>query len=194
MSDTKGGDNFEGLGKLLNHNYDDIRELDNPLPGWWLVTFYATVIFSLGYYAYYEFMGGPTLDEELSTAMQKIEATVQQTQPSGDAGATDFNALLADTAAMAKGKEHYDGKCAACHGPQGQGLIGPNLTDTFWIHGDGSMASMHPVVANGVLEKGMPAWTAVIPPAELNAVVAYVHTLKGTNPPNPKAPQGNEVK
>ena len=76
-----------------------------------------------------------------------------------------------------------------CHGPQGQGLIGPNLTDTSWIHG-GKLSEIKNTIENGVLDKGMLAWKGVLSPDEINNVVAYVHSLKGTNPPNPKAAQG----
>lgn len=71
-------------------------------------------------------------------------------------------------------------------------MIGPNLTDDYWIHG-ASLDSVYAVVANGVLEKGMPPWGKVLSPKDLERVVAYVATLRGTNPPDPKAPQGVQI-
>ena len=90
------------------------------------------------------------------------------------------------------GKNVYAQNCAACHRVDGGGQIGPNLTDDYWLHG-AALEDIHKTVADGVLEKGMPPWSKVLKPAQLDAVVAYVATLKGTSPPNAKEPQGNRV-
>jgi cytochrome c oxidase cbb3-type subunit 3 len=74
----------------------------------------------------------------------------------------------------------------------GGGLIGPNLTDNAWIHG-GQITDIYKTVMNGVLEKGMPAWGTMLKPEEVEQVVAYVASLQGSNPANPKAPQGAPV-
>ena len=92
----------------------------------------------------------------------------------------------------AKGQEIAAKVCAACHGPDGGGLIGPNLTDSYWIHG-AALDSVYNTVANGVLEKGMPPWGKVLKPQDVERVVAYITTLRGTTPANPKAPQGVPV-
>jgi cytochrome c oxidase cbb3-type subunit 3 len=192
MSDNKNDQkDFEGLGKLLDHNYDNIRELDNPLPGWWLVTFYGTIIFGIIYFGYYQLFGGPNLDQELQTAMTEIRSQLQAQAPA-PGPQVDLKALYADDGAKTKGKAVYDLRCVACHGPKGEGVIGPNLTDDFWIHGDGSLEAIHTTVSKGVLEKGMPAWESQITAEEVNNVTVYVRSLRGTNPPNPKAPQGDK--
>ena len=116
-----------------------------------------------------------------------------QNQPTGP----DVKALLAmvnDPEQLKPGKEQFASKCASCHAPDGGGLVGPNLADKFWIHGKGELADIYKVVREGVLDKGMPAWGALMSDAELNSVVAYVKTLDGTKPANPKAPQGTEIK
>ena len=87
------------------------------------------------------------------------------------------------------GKTVYETNCAACHRADGGGLIGPNLTDASWIHG-GAPTQVHHTIAVGVLEKGMPPWERILKPEQLNNVTAYVLSLQGTNPPNPKAPEG----
>ena len=93
---------------------------------------------------------------------------------------------------MEEGKETFTAYCASCHRPDGGGLIGPNLTDAYWLHG-GAITDVYKTVAGGVLEKGMPPWEKTLKPAQLNAVVAYVMTLQGTTPKDPKPPQGELV-
>ena len=176
--------------KLLDHNYDGIQELDNPLPGWWLITFYGTVIFAVIYYAYYQFGSGPTLQQELAEELKSYPALTAPAGGGDEKPEAFYAGLIADAARMKQGQEVFVGKCAACHGQKGEGLIGPNMTDDYYIHGDGSMASMAKVVRDGVLDKGMPPWGPVLKPDELESVVAYTRTLRGTNPPNAKAPQG----
>jgi cytochrome c oxidase cbb3-type subunit 3 len=103
-------------------------------------------------------------------------------------------ALVKDPEALKQGKESFSTKCAACHAADGGGLVGPNLTDHFWINGKGELNDIYKVVRNGVLDKGMPAWGALMSDSELNSVVAYVKTLEGTKPITAKSPQGEEVK
>tara|TARA_B100001248_G_scaffold259870_1_gene246806 strand:- start:6122 stop:6694 length:573 start_codon:yes stop_codon:yes gene_type:complete len=177
---------------LLDHDYDNIQELDNPLPKWWLLTFYGTIIFSVFYYAYYELGSGPSLSEELREDMQVVEAKMREADRKAEAN-IDWQALAKDPEALAVGKSIYDKNCASCHAAQGQGLIGPNLADNYWIHGDGSMPEIAKILKKGVLEKGMPPWQEILKPEELQATTAYVYNMIGTNPPNPKAPQGEKI-
>lgn len=178
---------------LLNHNYDGIHELDNPLPKWWLIIFYSTMIFAVFYYGYYEFGGGPSLKQELESDLAAIQAMAPP-PGTGPSAALNFDGADKDPALLASGKAVFVGKCAACHGDNGQGLVGPNLTDHFWIHGAGTMADIAKVVQEGVAEKGMPPWGPVLSQDELKSVTVFVASLIGTNPANPKAPQGNEIK
>jgi cytochrome c oxidase cbb3-type subunit 3 len=180
--------------KPLSHNYDGIQELDNPLPRWWLLTFYGTIIFAAFYLGYYELGPGPTAEIELANNLREIEAKKQAATPVSEIDSAKLNAFIADKDRLAEGRVVYDGKCLACHAAGGAGMIGPNLADNFWLHGSGSHAEIFKLVAEGVADKGMPPWRGMLKPDELYAVTAYVIQLKGTSPANPKAAQGVEVK
>ncbi|MBX3174421.1 MAG: c-type cytochrome [Gemmatimonadaceae bacterium] len=178
--------------RLLDHEYDGIQEYDNPLPRWWLWILYATVIFAVAYYFLpLPFGEGPGKIAEYEAEVAKYEA---MRPPPADPSATadQLASLVGNAQAIADGKVVFDANCAACHRPDGGGMIGPNLTDNAWIHG-GTPAEIHATVANGVLEKGMPPWERILRPEQVNAVTAYVISLAGTNPPNPKAPEGTVI-
>ncbi len=181
--------------KLIEgHAYDGIHELDNPLPGWWLTTFYLTVIFGIVYWVYYEFGSGPTLDKELQTKMESIQTQQSKAEATKqDTPQENLMAMVKDKEVLEAGRAEYIAKCAACHGSVGQGMIGPNLTDDYWIHGDGSIAAMIKVANEGVLDKGMPPWKGVISPELLEKVSIYVYSIRGSNPDGAKAPQGNKI-
>ncbi|MBI2568464.1 MAG: c-type cytochrome [Candidatus Schekmanbacteria bacterium] len=180
--------------RVFDHDYDGIREYDNPLPAWWLWIFYATIAFSGVYFLYYQVTGmGPSIHQEYQTDMaaaaeQKAAAPV----PAGPTAAT-LAQLAADAAQVSAGQAVFVARCAPCHTPTGAGLIGPNLTDDYWIHGDGSISAIYAVVRDGVPEKGMIPWKTTISETEMMQVTAFVHTLLGTNPPGAKEPQGNKI-
>lgn len=177
---------------IKSHEYDGIQELDNPLPGWWLWTFYITIIVGCIYFYYYEYGGGPSLDEQLQTKLESIHVAKTESSAKTESKTEDqLVAMLGDSSIIEKGKAEFMTKCAACHGPMGQGLIGPNLTDKYWVHGDGSIKSINSVAVNGVIEKGMPAWKDLIKPDLLEFVSVYIKSLEGSNPPGAKAPEGN---
>jgi cytochrome c oxidase cbb3-type subunit III len=181
----------EGL--LLNHDYDGIQELDHPLPSWWLGILYVSIVFSVFYAGYYMTGIGPTLREELEVAMEKIEANKAQASAQGGSADEMENIILANLQNPDKiknGLAVYTGKCAACHGDQGQGLIGPNLTDDYWMYGKGTLTDIAILIRDGIPEKGMPPWGGILSPDELHDVTAYIRTLHGTNPPGGKEPQG----
>lgn len=173
---------------LLDHNYDGIQELDHVLPRWWLWIFYSTIVFSAFYVGYYMAGQGPNQSQELAADLKDLNA-LRPPAPGGDQQAL-LLAAFKDPARLRNGQEVYASKCLACHGDQGQGIVGPNLTDDHWLHGGGTLADVAQVVANGVLDKGMPPWASVLTPDELHNVVAYVHSLHGTNPVVAKEPQG----
>ena len=100
--------------------------------------------------------------------------------------------LMDDASMTGTGKKIYQEKCATCHGMFGEGGIGPNLTDQYWLHG-AQLEDVYRTIREGVVEKGMLAWERQLRPAELMAVSAYVGTLLDSNPPNPKEPQGEAV-
>ena len=90
------------------------------------------------------------------------------------------------------GKKSFGEKCSSCHGTQAQGLIGPNLTDSFWLHGNGSPSAIAKVIQDGVPDKGMPSWGPLLSRDELTQIAAYLVSLKGSHPAGAKAPQGPE--
>lgn len=175
---------------IAGHDYDGIQELDNPLPMWWLWTFFGTIIFAFIYYIHYEFRAGPNLDEELAADMAAIEQV--KTTAAAEAPKADFATILGDPNKIQAGAAVFTGKCASCHGDKGQGLVGPNLTDKSWIHG-AKPEEMLAVINKGVLDKGMPPWEGVLKADEIENVIAFIHSLKGTNPAGAKPPQGTEV-
>jgi cytochrome c oxidase cbb3-type subunit 3 len=93
---------------------------------------------------------------------------------------------------MNGGKKIFQSKCSTCHGMFGEGGIGPNLTDEYWLHG-AQLMNIYATVRDGVPAKGMLSWERQLRPAELMAVSAYVGTLLGTDPPNQKDPQGERM-
>jgi len=199
MSDTKGINTNDAMSQeekkfITDHAYDGIREFDFPLPNWWIITFVGTVIFSVIYFVVYQFGYAPDLRQELATDL----AAAKQAQGTARGGGEDLNAVLAaalkDTAKLEAGKQVFGEKCAVCHRPDGGGQIGPNLADDNWIHGKGTLADIANVIDVGIADKGMPPWGPVLKHEELINVSAYVKSLRGTNPANPKEPQGELVK
>lgn len=176
---------------LMEHNYDGIQEYDNPLPAWWLITFFGTIIFGFHYWIHYEFGGGATLNQELKSDLAAVKALTPNTE-NVDKEET-LAALVKSDTALAQGKEVYAAKCAACHGPEMQGLIGPNLVDEYWIHGKGKLVDIAVVVRKGVLDKGMPNWDNQLKDAEIQSVTAYIYAGRGTKPANSKPPQGEKI-
>ncbi len=179
--------------QVEGHNYDGIEELDNALPKWWINGFYLTILFAVIYFFYYVLGDGPSLEKEYQRELRAHNyMTATQKSQSQVVSEDDLRALLKNPTRIEAGKEVFKGKCASCHGEQGQGGIGPNLTDDYWIHG-GKMTEILTTVSAGVLDKGMPPWGAVLKQDELHAVVAYIKSIRGSNPPNAKAPQGDLV-
>lgn len=174
----------------LDHNYDGIVELDNNLPTWWLYLFYATIIFAGGYFYYYQTSGyGDSQIEEYDKSM--IAAAEEMKL---HASKVDENSatVLTDAAAVEEGKILFLENCAACHGKLGEGGVGPNFADEYWLHG-GDIKSVFKTIKYGVPEKGMIPWQSQMSPVQIQQVASYILTLKGTNPPNAKAPQGELV-
>jgi cytochrome c oxidase cbb3-type subunit 3 len=180
----------KGKDRLLDHSYDGIQEYDNPMPRWWLWIFYATIVFVPLYYVLPAPFGeGPGMVARYEAEMARQRAS----QPAEAVAALtdeELEARAHDAAAIATGRAVFGANCAACHRADGGGLIGPNLTDAAWLHG-GTPTAIHATIVNGVLEKGMPGWGRLLRPAEVDAVTAYVLSLRGSNPPSPKAPEGS---
>jgi len=175
--------------RLLDHDYDGIQEYDNPMPRWWLWVFYATIAFvPIYYFAPGNIGAGPGKVAAYEAEVAAYEAS-RPAPAAGMASDESLRALVADASALELGQVTFVQHCAACHRPDAGGLIGPNLTDDAWLHGD-APSQIHATIVNGVLEKGMPGWERLLQPEQVDAVTAYVLSLKGTNPPSPKPPEG----
>ena len=176
---------------LLEHDYDGIKELDNNLPTWWVYLFYACIVFGVVYMVQYEVLGADNQEMELKkeVAQAKIDiAEYMKTAP--DMMDEKTVTLLTDPADLAAGKEIFTTNCAACHRADGGGQIGPNLTDDQWILGGGIKNIFHTLVNGGRDGKGMIAWKGTLKPKEMQKVASYIISLKGSNPVDPKAPEG----
>jgi len=176
---------------LLNHDYDGIKELDNTLPPWWVYFFYGTIIFSIVYMVRFELMGGDDQEMELKKEMAQARIEVAEYMKTApDLMDEKTVTLLTDPAELAIGKELFATNCIACHRADAGGQIGPNLTDDHWILGGGIKNVFH-VIANGGRDaKGMIAWKGVLKPKEIQNVASYILSLQGSNPADPKGPEG----
>ena len=175
----------------LGHDYDGIRELDNRLPPWWLYGFYICIIFAVIYlWRFHVSHTAPLAQEELQIAMQEAEVQ-KESYLKKSANNVDENSvkLLTDAPAIAGGKAIYDQNCAACHGKAGEGVVGPNLTDDYWLHG-GSVQDVFKTVKYGWPEKGMKSWKDDLSPIQVSQVTSFIKSLRGSNPPNAKEKQG----
>jgi mono/diheme cytochrome c family protein len=100
--------------------------------------------------------------------------------------------VLTDEASLSAGGAIFEANCATCHGKFGEGGIGPNFTDEYFIHG-GSMKNTVKIIKQGVPAKGMISWRGILKDLQIQQVASYILKLQGTNPPNAKAPQGEKV-
>lgn len=181
---------------MLDHNYDGITELDNHLPPWWKWLFYITIIWGIGYLIVYHVTDSlPLSDQEYQnevTLAQEQKAKLLALKPPV---VIDENALqyTNDEVLIQSGRKVYVTNCASCHLANGEGSIGPNLTDEYWIHG-GSIKDIYVTIKNGVQEKGMIPWGPVLSAEQIRDVSYYIMSIRGSNPANPKPPQGTIYK
>jgi cytochrome c oxidase cbb3-type subunit 3 len=177
--------------RLLDHEYDGIREYDNPMPRWWLATLWLTIIFSVLYALNVipTVGSGPGRIAEYEAAVAVGDSIAAAHNPVAAIDEAGLLAVARDPAKLAEGRATFASTCSPCHAADGGGNIGPNLTDRYWIHGGRPMDVLR-TVNTGVLEKGMPAWGQTLNPEQVIAVAAYVTTLRGTMPAAPKTPQG----
>jgi cytochrome c oxidase cbb3-type subunit 3 len=177
---------------IMDHDYDGIRELDNNLPPWWKYGFYLTIVFSVVYLGFYHvFAAGPLQLQELEIAEQKAAAAMEEYRKYAANQVDESNVvfLTSDSDILEGRKLFSDKTCISCHGPQGGGGTGPNLTDAYWLHG-GSASDIFKSIKYGIPEKGMKSWKNEITPSQLAQIVSYIHSLQGSNPPGAKEPQG----
>lgn len=179
-----------GQDELLDHEYDGIREYDNPLPRWWVWIFAGSFWFSIAYFFHYHVsQNGQSVaasyDADVAEAREN-QAKASLAEPVSE---ESLGKLMADAALMNDAKALFGLRCMPCHGDRGQGSIGPNLTDSAWIHGTGQLSEIFGVIDQGVLAKGMPAWSKQLSPIEVRKLAAFVGTQRGKNVMG-KAPEG----
>ena len=178
--------------EILDHDYDGIREMNNGMPFWLTWLFLGSVMFGVIYFLHYMTNSGPTQREEYVAALSAHKE--KMAEQNANVSEEELFASLDSEDGINTGKAVYETRCASCHGKLGEGGIGPNLVDKYWLHGDGKVKSVAKVIDEGVTEKGMPAWGAIMGKKDVIATAYYIVKIQGTNPPNQKAPQGNEVK
>ena len=175
---------------MLNHEYDGIKELNNSVPPWLNYIFIGSLVFAIFYLLHFHVLGtGMSQFDEYSHEMEVASMEMELLMQSG-AFITEENVTpLEDEASLTAGKERFKKDCTPCHGVNAEGTIGPNLTDDYWIHG-GKISDIFHTIKVGVPEKGMVAWGTQLNPKQMQELASYVLTLRGTNPPNGKAPEG----
>jgi cytochrome c oxidase cbb3-type subunit 3 len=178
---------------LTGHSYDGIQEYDNPLPGWWKWLFVATILMAPPYFLYYHSgVEGRTLedryDQELAANLRLAFAEI------GELPMTRESVVkyLYQESWVTFGKSVYKTNCISCHGPDGGGLVGPNLCDEEYknIKDIGDFLT---VIQNGANGGAMPAWKNRLSPNEIVLVSSYVASLRGSVPAKPKAPEGRPI-
>jgi cytochrome c oxidase cbb3-type subunit 3 len=177
---------------VLENDFDGIKELDNVLPPWWKFLFYSTIVFAVGYLLNYHVLNiSPTSEGEYKEEIKVAELQKAELLGSGALITEKTVTLLTDQASLFSGSEIFKKNCVACHGTKAEGLVGPNLTDDYWLHG-GGIKNIFRTITNGVPDKGMLSWKTQLKPKEIQEVASYVISLHGSNPPNAKAPQGTK--
>jgi len=182
--------------QVFDHDFDGIQEYDNPMPGWLMAIWWGAILFAVLYLGFYALaFGENSMENEYRAEAEGELASIQAWFDANPLVPPTPDELLAGASnpeVLALGRERFAKTCAACHGEQAQGLIGPNLTDDHWLHG-GQVAQIFQTVAKGVPAKGMPPWGRAIPPQDLSALVSLIRSLHGSNPPDARPPEGTQV-
>lgn len=181
---------------VMDHEFDGISELNNPTPAWFMVLFYGTMIFAAVYmFSYHVMDWGKLQEDEYAAELQQAEddriAMLQK--PGSKANKVNETNVEASTepAVLQAGGTLFKNVCSPCHGEHGQGLVGPNLTDEFWLHG-GTIKDIFKTIKYGVPEKGMIAWEKTMNAKQIAEISSYILSIQGSNPAGAKAPQGTK--
>lgn len=176
------------------HSYDGIRELDNITPPWFTAAFLGTIVFAGIYlYRYHVAHAAPLMIEEFNISMKEAEKEKMEFLK-GQSNLVDENTVtLLPDGQFEEGKTIFKAACAVCHGEDGRGVVGPNLTDDYWIHG-GSVKNIFSIIKYGVVDKGMKSWKEDYSAGQIAQLSSFIKSLKGTNPAGAKEPQGELYK
>jgi cytochrome c oxidase cbb3-type subunit III len=178
----------------MDHAYDGIHEYDNPLPGWWRAIFWATIVFSAGYWVWFHVGGWGATPEDNYNERLALYQDKRQLREAADARDVSEDVLARNATSpqqLAQGGQIFAARCASCHADDGRGLIGPNLTDRYQMHGMSRMDILK-TIRGGVPGTAMLAWGEQLPASDIVAVSAFVVSLRGNNVAG-KEPQGQPV-
>jgi len=174
------------------HEYDGIKELDNPLPPWLKYIFYVTIVLSVVYLTRLVVFKDANIMQKKEYGKEMAAARAKTEKAEKDEASQAAVQPMSQEQILAAGKVTYDKICYVCHGKFGEGLVGPNFTDEYWIHGN-KPDDLKKVINEGVIDKGMLSYKSQLSKKQIDQVIAYILSLQGTNPPNPKAPQGEKM-
>ncbi|MBU6324278.1 MAG: c-type cytochrome [Bacteroidetes bacterium] len=176
----------------LKHDFDGISELDNPPPPWFMYLFYTTILFGVVYMVRYQWTGQGLRQEQEYAVEMKAAAAREQAMLANAAEKVDESnvTLITDKSKLGNMAAVFVKNCAVCHGKNAEGLVGPNLTDEYWIYG-GDIKNLFKTIRHGT-PNGMQKFDGVLKPSQIQLIASYVLSLQGSNPPNPKAPQGEK--
>jgi len=187
MENKNGNDERRDV--VRDHDFDGIQEFDNRLPNWWVGTFVLTVLFGIWFWTGRHTFGTELSHQEEFEQDLADNLALQEAKGSGGPNDDAVLAALRDPHELGEGKKVFNTNCAACHTADGGGLIGPNLTDNYWIHGS-KPSQIAAIITSGVPDKGMVTWKGVLSSNQIKEVAAYVVSLHGSKPAKPKEPQG----
>ena len=178
---------------VMEHKYDGIEELDNPTPPWFMYLFYSSIFIAVVYFFIFHVVGdGKVMTTEYAEEIAVAEKANELYMKKFANSVNENNVIvLTDAKSVEDGGKIYAKNCVACHGDKGQGGVGPNLTDEFWLHG-GAPKNIFHTLTEGVPEKGMISWKKTLNPIQIQHVVSYLSRFQGTNPENGKLPQGDK--
>lgn len=178
---------------LSDHEYDGIREYDNPTPGWWHIIFIATAVFAFFYFVYYDANpDAATIWSELARRQnvenKKIFGALGDLEPTP----ATIMKLTSDPKLMGVGQGQFLTTCAQCHAKDGGGINGVNLCDDSYKNVK-SLEDLYTVITDGAGSGAMPAWRTSLSKNERVLMASYVASLRGTKPASPKAPEGTPI-
>ncbi len=181
----------ETYAEVRDHSFDGIQEYDNQLPRWWVYKFVITIIFAAGYLYWFHFAQiGKNLQDSYDFEKTELAEKLRLSKPpEAPVSKEELKALAQDPQSIEKGKAVFATRCASCHGMEGEGVVGPNLTDKYWIHG-GALTAIVKTIEEGVPAKGMVPWKSLLSRDEIHQVAVFVKSLEGKKVSNPKKPEG----
>lgn len=188
--------NFKSPDKEMDldtgHNYDGIRELDNPAPAWFQAAFLLSILFAIGYiYRYHVIKSAPLQIEEYTMDLKKAEAEHEAYLKSAGEQIDENNVKLMTGGDIEEGKTIFATNCSPCHGKEAEGVNAPNLTDKFWLHG-GSIADIFKSIKYGWVDKGMRSWKDDLNPKQIAQISSYIVSIRNTNKTTNRPTEGSE--